>query len=269
MAEYPDPRQLQPIRDAAVGCVVFLDFTDPLRARAIATELDRSCPKAVTVAIQSGHCSEDLIDLMHIGVREILSLPISLADLSRALVRASRRLSIVEDAESGGRIFAFLPAKPGSGATTLAVHTVASAAALANERTLLIDFDLRLALFGFSVDGDVFLEVALEPAAIVESFADGDAIKPGLEGAALAKIANSFEGFQENFLSGIGGVCRVSEHSQDEVVNRSVIVSDEPVECGFRARLQLGNEFAFVATPGKGTSPIGHGLPFWPTSSAA
>jgi hypothetical protein len=33
--------------------------------------------------------------------------------------------------------------------------------------------------------------------------------------------------------------------------------------------LQLGDEFAFVAAPREGTSPIGHGLPFWPTSSAA
>jgi hypothetical protein len=33
--------------------------------------------------------------------------------------------------------------------------------------------------------------------------------------------------------------------------------------------LQLGDEFAFVAAPGEGTSPIGHGLPFWPTSNAA
>src|SRR4029077_4274779 len=96
----------------------------------------------------------------------------------------------------------------------------------------IFDFDLRLARFGFSVDGDVFLEMALEPAAIVESFANGDAIKPGLEGAALAKTANSFEGFQENFLSGIGGVCGIPEHSQDEVVDRPVVVGDEPVEGG-------------------------------------
>jgi pilus assembly protein CpaE len=149
LAEYPDPRQLQPIRDAAAGCVVFLDFTDALRARAIASELDRSCPKAVTVAIQSGHCSQDLLDLMHIGVREVLSLPTTVGDVSRALVRALRRLSVVEDAESGGRIFAYLPAKPGCGATTLAIHSVAAAAALTNERTLLIDFDLRLGMTSF------------------------------------------------------------------------------------------------------------------------
>ena len=135
--------------------------------------------------------------------------------------------------------------------------------------TKIFDFDARLPFLRFGVDGNVFLQMTLEPALVIQGFANGDTIEPSFQRAALAKIANSFKGFQENFLSGIGGVCRVSEHSQDEVVNRSVIVSDEPVECGFRARLQLGNEFAFVAAPGKGTSPIGHGLPFWPTSSAA
>src|SRR5271165_2842341 len=126
----------------------------------------------------------------------------------------------------------------------------------------IFDLNVRGAFFGLRVDGNILLKMPLEPAAMIQCFADGDAIEPGLEGAALAKVPNSLEGFQENFLSGIGSVSRITEHAEDEVVNRSVIMGDEPVEGGFRARLQLGDEFAFVAAPREGTSPIGHGLPF-------
>jgi pilus assembly protein CpaE len=48
-----------------------------------------------------------------------------------------------------GRIFAFMPAKPGVGATTLAIHCAAFMSRLAEIRTLLLDFDFRLGLTSF------------------------------------------------------------------------------------------------------------------------
>jgi pilus assembly protein CpaE len=42
-----------------------------------------------------------------------------------------------------------LPAKPGVGATTLAVHCAAAAARLSNQRTLLLDYDFRLGMTSF------------------------------------------------------------------------------------------------------------------------
>ena len=52
-------------------------------------------------------------------------------------------------------------------------------------------------------------------------------------------------------------------HAQDQVENRGVVVSNQPVECGFRAGLQLGDQFRFVTAPREGAGPIGHAVPFW------
>src|SRR3981189_3307706 len=99
--------------------------------------------------------------------------------------------------------------------------------------------------------------MALEPAAVIQGFANGDAIEPGLQRTSLAKTANSLEGFQENFLRRVGGVRRISQHPEDQVVDGSVVVIDEPVEGGLRAGLQLGDKLRFVITPRECAAPIG------------
>src|SRR4029077_18270303 len=47
-----------------------------------------------------------------------------------------------------------------------------------------------------------------------------------------------------------------------EVIDRRMVVRDEPVEGRLRARLQLVDEFGFIAAPTQGTSQIGHCRPF-------
>ena len=42
-----------------------------------------------------------------------------------------------------------------------------------------------------------------------------------------------------------------------------MVVGDEPVEGGFRAGLELVDQFGFVTPPREGAGPIGHAVPFW------
>src|SRR6516164_6693756 len=104
--------------------------------------------------------------------------------------------------------------------------------------------------------------MTLEPAAVIEGFAYGDAIEPGLQRAAPPKLANTLKGLEKNLLRAVRGVRGIAEHAQDEVKHRGVVVGDQPVECGFRAGLQLGDQFGFVAAPREGAGPIGHAVPF-------
>jgi len=124
------------------------------------------------------------------------------------------------------------------------------------------DLDAGLALFGFGVNRNIFLQVTPEPAAVIEGFANSDAVEPSLQLTALTKQANALEGLEKNFLRAVGGVSGIAQHAQDQVENRSVVVSNQPVECGFRAGLQLGDQFRFVTAPREGASPIGHAVPF-------
>jgi len=91
--------------------------------------------------------------------------------------------------------------------------------------------------------------MTLEPALMIQRFANSDAVEPRFQRAALAEIANAAKGLQENFLGAVGGIGSVAKHAEDEVIDRRMIVRDEPVEGRLRARLQLMDEFGFIAAP--------------------
>ena len=84
---------------------------------------------------------------------------------------------------------------------------------------------------------------------MIQRFSDGDAVEPRFQRAALAEIADAAKGLQENFLGAIGGVGSIAEHAEDEVIDRGMVVGDEPVEGRLRAGLQLVDEIGFIAAP--------------------
>src|ERR1700676_5364055 len=138
LADYPGSEQLVRIREARSGCVVFIDFSDAIRAGRVALELDKSYPMTATVAIQAAGSPQSLIELIQLGIRDVISVPVSYREANEAFQRASRKLGREpEPEEQRGDIYAFLPARPGSGATTVAVHSAAAAARLSGERTFL------------------------------------------------------------------------------------------------------------------------------------
>src|SRR5205814_6487545 len=82
-------------------------------------------------------------------------------------------------------------------------------------RVHIFNLELALALFRFRVDRNILLQMTLEPAAMVEGFANSDAVKPSLQRAALAKMANPFEGFKKNFLRAVCRVGRIGQHAEN------------------------------------------------------
>jgi pilus assembly protein CpaE len=149
LSAYPDSEQLSQIGKATGGCVVFLDFADPVRARAIAAEIDSQYPAAATIAVHGAKRPQELLELMHLGVRAMVGVPLVASEVVQAFGRVRRKLRVLGGGSDAGSIFAFLPAKPGSGATTVAAHVAAASARLSNERTLLVDFDFRLGMTSF------------------------------------------------------------------------------------------------------------------------
>lgn len=164
VSDYPELPELERLKEAQHGCVLFLDFSDPIRARRIATELDRAYPLVSMVAVHNSATKDDLIELMQLGVREVVGLPISPSEVAVAFVRAAKKLKTTDSA--GGNIYAFLPAKAGAGATTIALSTAAAVARLSKQRTLLLDFDLRLGITSFllQLDGHHSVQDALNEA---------------------------------------------------------------------------------------------------------
>jgi pilus assembly protein CpaE len=126
-------------------CILILDFSDVLGALPIARAVDGR-PQVSSIAVKGGATRDDLLQLMQVGVREVLA-NFTERELRQAAARASAKLACADDIL--GDLFAFMPAKPGCGATTVATYATAIASQLTAEPTLLLDFDIRLGVTSF------------------------------------------------------------------------------------------------------------------------
>lgn len=149
LLSYPDPTQLKELPQDPDGCIVFLDYSERSPARAIVTEAYSRFPSIKIIGMVIGRGAPPP-ELLRMGVRDVIGLPPSAPEV----LRLFRKLcpdpeSSLDSKATTGRLFAFLPAKPGAGATTLAVHTAAALARISSQRTLLIDFDFRLGMTAF------------------------------------------------------------------------------------------------------------------------
>ena len=108
---------------------------------------------AATVMVYSTKAdSELLVHCMRAGAREFLTLPFSQSTMAEALVRASaRRPATRASKKASGRLLAFLGAKGGDGATTLACNFAVAIAKESGQSTLLIDLDLPLGDAGLNL----------------------------------------------------------------------------------------------------------------------
>lgn len=125
-------------------CIVILDFADP-HAMVVARALDGR-PQIATVAVGGGASREELLELMQVGIRDVLP-NFTYRDVLHAANRAAAALACAGELRAD--VFAFVPAKPGCGASTLATQATSVAARLAQEPTLLLDFDIRLGVTSF------------------------------------------------------------------------------------------------------------------------
>lgn len=126
-------------------CLLILDFGEPLLALPVARAVDGR-PQIASIAVKGGGTREEMLQLMQVGVRDVL-VSFTARDLRQAAARASAKLASAEDAL--GDLFAFMPAKPGCGASTIATYATAIASQKSQEPTLLLDFDIRLGVTSF------------------------------------------------------------------------------------------------------------------------
>jgi pilus assembly protein CpaE len=126
-------------------CIVVIDFREPERAFLMAAMVDGK-PQFAPIAVRAGATPEDLVQLMRAGMRDVLP-SLTKEDLLQAARRAAAKLEAPEVAF--GELNVFLPAKPGCGATTIALNTAAAISRLTVDPALLLDFDIRLGVTSF------------------------------------------------------------------------------------------------------------------------
>lgn len=158
--------------------VVIVDLdSDPEYALELVENIGVSGVATVMVYSDQSH-PELLVRCMRAGAREFLALPFEPSVLHEALVRAAaRRPATRAMQKAAGRLMAFMGAKGGAGATTLACNFAVALAQETGESTLLIDLDLPL--------GDAALNLG-----IVAEYSTIDALQSGdrLDASFLAQL---------------------------------------------------------------------------------
>jgi pilus assembly protein CpaE len=141
---YQDANRLRGISQEQ-QCILIVDFADQQLAMQVARAVDGR-RQIVVVAVKGGGSREELLQLMQVGVREVLP-NFTQREIRQAAGRATSTL--VTAGEVPAELYAFMPAKPGCGGTTVATYVAAMAAELSAEPTLLLDFDVRLGVTSF------------------------------------------------------------------------------------------------------------------------
>lgn len=123
------------------------DFKDPLEG--LVAKVRQAAGEPLVIALNIVANAEAILASMRAGVNEYVFPPVEeplrIALEKRSTERSSRR---EKGKEGAGKAFAFLSAKGGCGATTIACHVAASLGHL-GQRILLADLDLDSGMVGF------------------------------------------------------------------------------------------------------------------------
>jgi Flp pilus assembly CpaE family ATPase len=151
IARYPEPDDFLRIIRARKPDFAFLSTEDFPRFQSLTAAIDDRMPGLPVISVARELNSIELIPkLMHLGVRELLASPITHQKLGEVISSVAQQLAKhPAPVVRLGDIYAFFPAKPGVGSSTL---TVSASCALAEElhiRTLLLDCDLMAGVTKF------------------------------------------------------------------------------------------------------------------------
>ena len=150
LTSYPDENELVRNLRAHAPEVVFISFEHGESAAAVIARTLQEAEGVQFVAFHKVCDAMTLREIMRSGVRELVAEPFELS----ALVESLRNVkSLVEQKPpvygAKGRIYSFLPAKAGSGATTLALNLSGAISRLEKTRVLLSDLDLSSGILRF------------------------------------------------------------------------------------------------------------------------
>lgn len=139
-SRYPTSEELARVITGLAANVVFLDLDNATAAARILEAIGHLPTHPALVAIDSS--TAGIVEAMRHGIRDYLIAP-----FDQPMVNSCVKLLLgildpkngFQPAESGTKIISFMPAKPGAGASTIALNTCAAMAM--RQRALLVDAD--------------------------------------------------------------------------------------------------------------------------------
>lgn len=171
---YPSPHSLEIRLRQVRPDVVLLDLaSDSGTAADLLQFLTTSNPSVHVVGLSPRNDREILLNSLRLGASEFLHAPFEIEHQNEAVSRLKRLRQPDSESDSPlGTITVFSNAKPGCGASTLALYSAIALRRLTGKRVLLADFDLKGGMLGFyagvtssnSIVDSVALAAELTPA---------------------------------------------------------------------------------------------------------
>lgn len=150
LESYPSPETFGRLTRAWAPEVIFLSLENHEAATALCRHMDAEFPDLQRVGIHSSPDPATFRLALRLHVRELLVSPFPQVELGQALSDVAGHLE-KHPINSGcsDRFFAFMPAKAGAGASTIAANLTRAFAAMPKMNTLLADFDIHSGIAGF------------------------------------------------------------------------------------------------------------------------
>ncbi len=150
--QYLAPAEFAALLEQTAPDIVVISLADYNRAVRSIARLAAARPHLPIIALHS-YCDQHLLlELMQVGVRELWFQPFDVEQMAQSLGRLRQHKEAAAAAAPqparNGTLLAFLPARGGCGATTIAVHT-AAAMQQATGSVLLADFDFHNSIIAF------------------------------------------------------------------------------------------------------------------------
>ncbi len=148
--DYPEPETLSRIVRAWAPETVILSMSQPEKAASLSLHLHREFEGIQLIGIHNAPDPEIFRKALHVRMRELVTPPFDPQRLSDLLdfIAADLRERPVKIGTTD-RFFAFLPAKSGVGASTVAANTSWALSKSPDTPVLLADFDLSSGIAGF------------------------------------------------------------------------------------------------------------------------
>ena len=152
--QYPNQVALLRLIRTHAPQVIFLSTESAVKAIEIARLAEKNAPGTQFVAVNRFSDPQTMLEIMRAGIREFASLPFDRQSLMEGLARINETTKAQLRTDCTSHVFSFLPAKPGVGASTIAMNVAVALSRLQDTQVLLTDFDLSCGMVRFLLELD-------------------------------------------------------------------------------------------------------------------
>ncbi|MCI0626333.1 MAG: AAA family ATPase [Acidobacteria bacterium] len=124
--------------------VLLVEFSkDPQSSLQLLKDLQQNFPGVPILTAGESFDSGFLIEALRLGVKEILSRPLTAEAVHQAFVRVQRQIGPSAQAKEPATIFSFFSCKGGNGSTTISTNFAVSLSKLSKKKVLVFDLDVE------------------------------------------------------------------------------------------------------------------------------